>query len=219
MGRLPWIIWRDPWNHKGPYERERGGSASATGCDHRISLLWALHCWLWKRRKEPPTKACRQPLVARRGKNPDSPQEPPEEGVPEDTSVSAKWNPFQTSDLENWEGIHVYCFEALSLWPFITAATGNEYNGMKKWKKVLVAQLCPTVCDSMDFSPPGSSVHGILQQKYWSGLPFPSPGDLPKPGIEPGSLALQVDSLPSEPPGKPSGILRCNSTRQYRATT
>ena len=40
-------------------------------------------------------------------------------------------------------------------------------------------------------------------QKYWSGLPFPSPGDLPNPGIKPGSPALQADSLPSEPPGKP----------------
>ena len=40
-------------------------------------------------------------------------------------------------------------------------------------------------------------------QEYWSGLPFPSPGDLPDPGIEPRSLALQADTLPSEPPGKP----------------
>ena len=39
------------------------------------------------------------------------------------------------------------------------------------------------------------------RQEYWSGLPFPSPGDLPNPGIEPGSPALQADSLPSEPPG------------------
>ena len=39
--------------------------------------------------------------------------------------------------------------------------------------------------------------------EYWSGLPFPSLGDLPNPGIEPGSLALQVDSLPAKPPGKP----------------
>ena len=38
------------------------------------------------------------------------------------------------------------------------------------------------------------------RQKYWSGLPFPSPGDLPNPGIEPGSPALQADALPSEPP-------------------
>ena len=40
------------------------------------------------------------------------------------------------------------------------------------------------------------------RKEYWSGLPFPSPGDLPDPGIEPRSPALQVDALPSEPPGK-----------------
>ena len=56
----------------------------------------------------------------------------------------------------------------------------------------------------MDYSLPGSSVHGIFRQEYWSGLPFPSPGDLPNPGIEPGSPALQADALPSEPPGKSS---------------
>ena len=43
------------------------------------------------------------------------------------------------------------------------------------------------------------------RQEYWSGLPFPSPGDLPHPGIKPRSPALQEDSLPSEPPGKPLG--------------
>ena len=41
---------------------------------------------------------------------------------------------------------------------------------------------------------------GFSRQEYWSGLPFPSPGDLPNPGIEPGSPALQTDGLPSEPP-------------------
>ena len=40
-------------------------------------------------------------------------------------------------------------------------------------------------------------------QEYWSGLPFPSPGDLPDPGIEPGSPALEADALTSQPPGKP----------------
>ena len=44
---------------------------------------------------------------------------------------------------------------------------------------------------------------GFSRQEYWSGLPFPSPGDLPDPRIEPRSPALQADSLPSEPPGKP----------------
>ena len=41
------------------------------------------------------------------------------------------------------------------------------------------------------------------RQEYWSGLPFPSPEDLPDSGIKPGSPALQADSVPSEPPGKP----------------
>ena len=44
---------------------------------------------------------------------------------------------------------------------------------------------------------------GFSRQECWSGLPFPSPGDLPDPGIEPVSPALQADALPSEPPGKP----------------
>ena len=44
---------------------------------------------------------------------------------------------------------------------------------------------------------------GFSRQEYWSGLPFPSPGDLPDPGIEPGSPALRADALTSEPPGKP----------------
>ena len=44
---------------------------------------------------------------------------------------------------------------------------------------------------------------GFSRQEYWSGLPFPSPGDLPNPGIEPGSPALEADTLTSEPPGKP----------------
>ena len=46
---------------------------------------------------------------------------------------------------------------------------------------------------------------GFSSLEYWSGLPFPSPGDLPDPGIEPWSPALQADCLPSEPPGKTVG--------------
>ena len=49
---------------------------------------------------------------------------------------------------------------------------------------------------------------GFSRQEYWSGLPFPSPGDLPNPGIKPGSPALQADSLPSEPPCKPLFLVR-----------
>ena len=74
----------------------------------------------------------------------------------------------------------------------------------KRKKESEVAQACPTLCNPMDCSPSGSSVHGIIRQEYWSGLPFPSPGDLPNPGIEPRSPALLADALLSEPPGKPS---------------
>ena len=66
---------------------------------------------------------------------------------------------------------------------------------------LLVAQSCLTLCDSMNCSPPGSSVHGIFQARILKWVLFPSPGDLPDPWNEPGSPALQVDSLPSEPPG------------------
>ena len=45
------------------------------------------------------------------------------------------------------------------------------------------------------------------RQEYWNGLPFPSPGDLPNPGIEPGSPTLQADALPSEPPGNYIGLV------------
>ena len=65
-----------------------------------------------------------------------------------------------------------------------------------------VTQLCLTLCDPMDYSPPGSSVHGILQARILEWVPFP-PGDLPDPGIKPRYPALQADALTSEPPGKP----------------
>ena len=67
-------------------------------------------------------------------------------------------------------------------------------------------KLVASFCDPVDFSPPGFSIHGISQAKILKWLPFPSPGDLRNPGIELGSPALQADSLPSEPPGKPTGL-------------
>ena len=59
-----------------------------------------------------------------------------------------------------------------------------------------------SICDPMDCSRPGSSITEFSKQEYQSGLPVPSPGDLPKSGIEPRSPTLQADSLPSEPLGK-----------------
>ena len=73
----------------------------------------------------------------------------------------------------------------------------------KERKGKLVTQLCPTLCDPMDDSPPGPLSIEFSQQEYWSGLPSPSPGDLPDPEIKPRSPALQVDSLPTELLGKP----------------
>ena len=62
----------------------------------------------------------------------------------------------------------------------------------------MCVQSCPTLCDPMDCSLPGSSVCGIFQARILEWLPFPLPGDLPDPGIEPGSPALQEDSLSTE---------------------
>ena len=74
---------------------------------------------------------------------------------------------------------------------------------------VLVAQSCPTLCSPINYSPPGSSVHRISRQEYWSGEPLASPGYLPDPGLEPRSPVLQADSWPSEPPRKPLYFLAC----------
>ena len=132
------------------------------------------------------------------------------------------------------------------------------------WKKreifcafpCLVAQSCPTLCDPMDCSPPGSSVRGILQARIleWIAMPyskgssqprdrtqvfsplradlshqgsprilewvgFPSSGNLPDLGLEPGSSALQLDCLPVELPGKLKSSERCEKekSRKYKA--
>ena len=87
----------------------------------------------------------------------------------------------------------------------------SEGQSEVKWKSFSRVQLFVTPWTvarqaplSMEFS----------RQKYWSELPFPSPGDLLDPGIEPGSPALQADSLPSEPPGNPKvGRLRYYFTK------
>ena len=74
---------------------------------------------------------------------------------------------------------------------------------LPEWCDGKVAQSCKTLCDPMDHSLPGSSVHGVLQTRILEWVAFPTPGDLPKPGIEPRSPALPADSFLSEPPGKP----------------
>jgi len=70
----------------------------------------------------------------------------------------------------------------------------------------------------MDFSLPGSSVHGVLQTRILEWVVIPSPGDLPDPDIEPQCPALQTDSLPSKPSGKPHMWTYFLSTLQYSST-
>ena len=71
----------------------------------------------------------------------------------------------------------------------------------------MCVQSCPTLCNPMDCSLPGSSVHGIFQANYWGELPFPTLGDLPTPRVKPaspGSPALAGRLFITEPPGKPT---------------
>ena len=139
------------------------------------------------------------------------------------------------------------CMSFVGISLFISCSEGNT---LPTWMCVLAAQSCPTLCNPIDRSPPGPSIHGILQartlewvaisfskrnyrkkesevscvrlfvtpwtvayqappsmefsrQECWTGLLFPSAGDLPDPGIEPRSPTLQADALLSELPGKP----------------
>ena len=67
-------------------------------------------------------------------------------------------------------------------------------------------QSCLTLCDPIDCSPPGSSVHAS-RQEHGSRLRGSPPENLPDPGVEPGSPALRADSLPSGPPAKPNATI------------
>ena len=84
---------------------------------------------------------------------------------------------------------------------------------VKSEVKVLVAQLYPTLCDPMDCSHQASLSVKFSRQEYWSGLPFPSPRELPDPGIEPGSPALQAVSLPLRHQGSP--VIKGEETKHY----
>ena len=75
--------------------------------------------------------------------------------------------------------------------------------GLERKVKVKLLNSIRLLCDPMDCRLPGSSVHGIFQTRVLEWVAISSPGDLPNPGIEPGSATLQADALPSEPPGKP----------------
>ena len=80
----------------------------------------------------------------------------------------------------------------------------KKQNSVWTWQvKVLVTQLCPTLCDLMDITHQAPLSMEFSRQEHWSGLPFPSPGNL----SDLGTATLQADSLPREPPGKQNNIL------------
>ena len=74
--------------------------------------------------------------------------------------------------------------------------------------------VCPAPCDPMNWDCQALLSMEFSRQEHYSRLPFPSPGYLPDPGIEAGSPALQVDSLPFEPPGK--SIKKCKPIRKKK---
>ena len=78
----------------------------------------------------------------------------------------------------------------------------------QRWKCKLLSQSCPTLCDPMDYSPPGPSVHRIFQARILEWVAMPFFRYLPDPGIEPRSPTLQADCLPSEPPGQKVGSIK-----------
>ena len=69
---------------------------------------------------------------------------------------------------------------------------------LKYDNRCYISKSCPTLCSPMDRSLQAPLSKAFYRQEYWNRLPFPSPGDLPDPGIEPGFAVLQAVSLPTE---------------------
>ena len=91
-------------------------------------------------------------------------------------------------------------FQADSL---LSEPLGNPYMLLRESEKVKLLGCVRLFETRWTVAYQSPTPMGFSRQGYWGGLPFPSPGDLPHPGIEPGSPALQADTLTSEPPGKP----------------
>ena len=94
---------------------------------------------------------------------------------------------------------------------FLPLLPESDGHGFAELLLLVVTQSCLTLCDPTDYIACQASLSmEFLRQECWSELPFPSPGDLPNPGIEPWSPALQADSLLFELQGRPElqGVLR-----------
>ena len=83
---------------------------------------------------------------------------------------------------------------------YVAVSSRQSRDRSARFWKVKV-KSCPTLATPWTIVHQAPPSMGFSRQEYWSGLPFPSPGDLPNPGIEPRSPALQADALTSEPPG------------------
>ena len=124
-----------------------------------------------------------------------------------------EWVAMCSSRGSSWPGIKPLSLMSPALADefFTTSASWEAPFGLWSESESEVAQSCPTLCDPWTVACQAPLSMGFSRQEYWSGLPFPSPGDLPNPGVEPGSPALQAGSLPSEPPGKPN----CSTSMEY----
>ena len=87
---------------------------------------------------------------------------------------------------------------------------------LPKVRMCSVTQLCLTLCDPWTIACQAPLSMAFSRQEYWSGLPFPSPGHLPEPGIEPASPALAAGFFTTAPPGKPKGGAGCVWAANYR---
>ena len=88
-----------------------------------------------------------------------------------------------------------------------SSRTHNSFPNLGIWQSE-VAQSCLTLWTPWTVAYQAPQCMEFSRKEYWSRLPFPSPGDLPNPGIEPRSPALQADAVPSEPPGKPGDLAK-----------
>ena len=95
-----------------------------------------------------------------------------------------------------------------------------NWGGLVSESESEVTQSCPTLCDPWTIAHQAPPSMGFSRQEYWSGLPFPSPGDLPDPGIEPRSPTSEADALTFASPGKPSNariqVLTSKISREER---
>ena len=101
-----------------------------------------------------------------------------------------------------WKPKPIFLSQPLSFWCRNSPTEFWSY-WERKVKSLSRVRLFATPWTVAHQAPPSM---GFSRQEYWSGLPLPSPGDLPHPGIEPRSPTLQADALTSEPPGKPLGV-------------